>query len=582
MGKWFIRLIKQILVIAFLIYPFSFSHGQTVNVPLSHWIYDVLERWETQDYIKNIYDHTKPYTRIEVAEYLTEIYTKFRNDPRQFSKYDRQFLEYSAAEFAEELEKLKTPLPDYSKVNHFHILKEWKVWPKFLYSNSRNLFTYNYKEFNVFADIILQSSREEFLSDTDTVKTLNRTSNGFLIRGDLGMFGYYFMLVDNHISQEPKFARTQVIEESGWPFLQMREDRSADFDENVAYLTFKYKYFYLFYGRDYNKWGAGHEGNLMLSTNAPIYDQIKLVVQYWRFKLTHITSWIQYIPPGARDDIKSVPATDAFWSGNRIEFYLGRGIQLGLSQSVVYGNRSVQPGYLNPISFYASIEHFYGDRDNTALGFDFAWRIWPGIKVFGEWFIDDIITSKLGTDWFGNKFGYQAGLFFVDPLKLRGTDILIEYTRIKPYVYGHSVADYNKYKHYDTVHGHYIGSNSDDWFLRFRYSPHRRIRLQADYEHYRHGKNIINQDINAGGDPDLPFRFGQDSENAPFLAGDRIYRQVIGGDIQYELLRQLFVHFKYHQVKSDQLDWSPMVSFQFRWNFGYRPESKRLFEPAKF
>jgi len=85
-----------------------------------------------------------------------------------------------------------------------------------------------------------------------------------------------------------------------------------------------------------------------------------------------------------------------------------------------------------------------------------------------------------------------------------------------------------------------------------------------------------------GGDPDLPFRLGQDSENAPFLAGDRIYRKVIGGDIQYELIRQLFIHFKYHQIKSDKLDWSPLVSFQIRWNFGYRVESKRLFEPAKY
>lgn len=583
MGKWFIRQINMLLCTALLLVSFSLLRAQTTNVPLSHWIYDVLERWETQNYIDNVYDHSKPYSRIEVAEYLKEIFDKYKENPGRFSKYDQQYLRYAAAEFAEELNSLRTPLPDHSTVNRYHILQKWKPWPKFLFGNSRNLFSYTYKEFSVYGDIVLQASREEFLSDLDTISTLNRTSNGFLLRGNIGKpFGYYFNLTDNHVSQDPPFPRTQVIEESGWPFLQMRENRSADFDENVAYLTFRYKYFYLLFGRDYNKWGAGHKGNLMLSTNSPIYDQIKLVIRYWRFKLTHITAWTQYIDPVSRDDIKSSPFIPTFWAGNRLELYLGKGIQLGLAEGIVYGNRPLQPGYLNPLAFFKSIEHYYGDRDNGVLGMDFAWRIFPGLKIYGELFLDELKTSKLGTNWFGNKQAYQAGLFAVDPLRLRGTDLLVEFTKIRPYVYGHSVEDYNKYKHYDTMLGHYIGPNSDDWYIRLRYAPHRRLLLQADFENYRHGKNLIEQDINVGGDPDLPFRSGQDSEDVPFLAGDRIFRTVVGGQIQYEILRQLYISLKYHQIQSDKIDWSPIASFQIRWNFGYRVESKNYFEPAKF
>jgi len=586
MGRLFIRSTKIVISILFI----SFSSnvvGQTVNVPLTHWVYDILERWETQGYIANTYNHTKPFTRDEVAEYLNEVFEKYSANPAQFSSFDKQYLRYSAAEFSEELQKLDAALPDYSKTNRFYLFRKTKpissIWPKFLYANNRNLLSKNYKEFFIYIDPLGQISGEEYLSASDTIKTLHRISNGFLFRGSLGSsIGFYYMLTDNHISRSPDFHRTEVIEESGLPYLQFGDDKAADFDESVAYLTFKSKYFYLLYGRDYNKWGVGHLGNLMLSTNAPIYDQIKLVVRYWRFKLTHITAAIQYVPPQARNSIKSVEPIDVYWAGNRFEFYFGKGIQVGFAESIIYGNRSLQIGYLNPLAFFKSIEHYYGDRDNGAISFDAAWRILPGVKIYGEWFIDDIITTKLGSEWFGNKFGYQTGIFIVNPLNMPGMDILVEYSRVKPYVYSHSVKDYNKYKHYDTILGHYIGPNSDDWLARLRFYPHRRLRFQLDLENYRHGKNLLDQDINVGGDPDFPFRFGKDNEDAPFLAGEKIYRTAAGGNIQYELLRNLFLSFKYHRVNSDATEWEPVYSFQIRFNFGYRNESIGLFEPAKF
>jgi hypothetical protein len=587
MGRSFIKLIRVLVVIVFFILPSSHILGQTVNVPLTHWVYDVLERWETQGFIDNTYDHTKPFSRNEVAEYLNQVFQKYAGNPSQFSSIDEQFLRSCASEFSEELLKLDAPLLDYSKTNRFHLFRETKplssVWPRFLYSNNRNMLSINHKDFHVYADPSAQISSEDYLSATDTISTLHRISNGFLFRGSLGSsIGFYFMLTDNHVSRDPSFQPTEVIEESGWPYLQFGDDKAADFDENVAYVTFKHKYFNLLYGRDYNQWGVGHRGNLMLSTNAPIYDQIKLVVQYWRFKITHITAAIQYVQPQARNSIKSVDPIDVYWAGNRFEFYLGKGIQVGFAESIIYGNRSLQMGYLNPLAFFKSIEHYYGDRDNGAISFDASWRILPGLKIYGEWFIDDILTTKLGSEWFGNKFGYQTGIFIVDPLNIPGVDILLEYSRVKPHVYSHSVDDYNKYKHYDTVLGHYIGPNSDDWLGRLRFYPHRRLRLQLDFENYRHGKNDLANDVNVGGDPDYPFRFEIDAKDAPFLAGERIYRTVAGGGIQYEVLRNFFLNLRLHQIESDRLKSETLYSFQIKFNFGYRNESIHYYEPAKY
>lgn len=558
--------------------------AQSVNVPLSHWIYDLLERWETGGLIEQVYDHTKPYTRAEVAEYLVPVFQKFESEPSRFSSYDRQYLRYCSSEFAEELEALKPTGYRREEVNRFQALSKAaplsSLWPRFLYRNNRDFVDASHGDFRIFAEPILQFSRSKTLTTDGDILRSDRLSNGLTFRGSLGnRIGFFFMLTDNLIKPDRPFPVLEIFEESGWPWLTNRTGKSVNFDENAAYLTYTDKYFSILVGRDYNQWGAGHLGQMMLSTNAPIYDQFKLTVRYWRFKYTHITAFVNYIAPNARRSVKSVPATDVYWAGNRLEVYLGKGVQIGLAESIVYGDQSLKLGYLNPLSFYKSLEHFYGDRDNGALSIDLAWRVLPGFKLFGEWFIDDLTTSKLGTKWFGNKFGYQAGFFWVDPLRLSATDLLVEYTRIRPYVYTHSVSDFNKYKHNDTVLGHYIGPNSDDLAVRLRYFPHRRLKLQWDLEAYRHGSNL--PDRNVGGDPDLAFVFGQDNPNVTFLDGRRFDRTAIGGVVQYEFLRNTFVVLQLHRINPNNVGSRTEFSFRVSYNFGDRNEVLRPFETAR-
>ena len=565
-----------------IFFLFSALSAQTVNVPLSHWIYDLLERWETQGYVDNVYDHTRPYSREEVADYLTQVYRAYQRNPEPFSRYDVQYLEYCATEFAEELARQPGNVSVTPSKNRFQPVRETRpisyLIPDIVYRNNRNFFSANHGEFYIYVDPVLQYSRYETLLISDTLATTTRMSNGFLLRGSLGNhLGFYFNLTDNHFSRKPGYPLLQVLEESGFPYHTPRKSESFDVDENIAYLNVTYKYFSFLFGRDYNQWGAGHRGQMMMSTNAPVYDQLKLTVRYWRFKYTHITAFLQYIPPEGRKNIKAFDPIDVYWAGNRLEMYLGKGIQLGLSQAIIYGNQSLKLGYMNPAAFFKSLEHYYGDRDNSSLGADIAWRVYPGIKLFGEWFIDDITTTKLGSKFFGNKFGFQGGVFWVNPLRIAGSDVLLEYTRIKPYVYSHSVQDYNKYKQYDTVLGHFIGPNSDNLFVRLRYSPHRRMQFEFTLERYRHGQNP--PDRNVGGDADLPFRFGLDNRQVTFLDGIRIERTVFGGETRYELLRNTFMTLRLRQIRSNLTNQNfSLFSVRLSYNFGYRPEIMPSYE----
>ena len=590
MLKRFFQFQSTILAVNILVFLFTtvfLALAQTSGVPLNHWGYDAIERWEIRGFIPAAYNGSKPFTRLEMADYVAAVWKFYQEQPEQFSGTDLEQLLYLSLEFKEELEKTaeyhRPEQFDYWNPRLYYLFHKTPltIVNPYIYSNYRNMVYLHYQDFRLAADPILSYSIQQQMDETTGKYQQVRISNGLMFRGELGKyFGFYFDLTDNHVSDERWQGEKipfQVWEESGWPFLTTRDNGDFDFDENVAYLSFQYKYFYLVYGREFNQWGVGHTGNLLLSTNAQLYDEIKLVIQYWRFKFTHLTAFLQYISPEGREYMKDQPHIDQYWSGNRLELNLGKGVQLGLSESVVYGDRSLQLGYLNPISFFKSVEHYYGDRDNGALGVDLEWRIQNGIKWFGEWFIDDITTTKLGSDWYGNKFGWQSGIFWVNPFSLRDIDLLLEYTRIKPYVYSHSYQDYNKYKHYDTILGHYIGPNSDQLLVRFRKRFSKFLETALEYQVYRHGSNPA--DRNVGGDPDRPHQDG-DAIDAVFLDGMRKEQQSYGIDLRYELIRNLMAEVYYRRMKNQQLGWEDLFSFRISFNLGYRDEGIRHIFPA--
>lgn len=575
---------RLIFILLFILIAQLYS--QTTSVPLSSWAYDAIERWEVRGFINGVFNGTKPYTREEMAKYIAETWQTYVREPEKFSRTDRQQLYSLRFDYDEELKAYHlSPIRErwQPRLQTLFQKTPLRFFNNIFYTNYRNALTFRHGEFNFYADPVMDASREQKYDQTQGKFDQSRIANGFLFRGNMGSYiGFYFNLTDNHAVDgrwENRRIPFEVLQESRWPYITPGDNGGFDFDENVAYVTFNYKYLYVLYGRDYNQWGVGHNGNLMLSTNAPVADQLKLSIRYWRFKFTHLTSFLEYISPAMRQSMKSEPAVNVYWSGNRLELDMGRGVQLGFSEAVVYGNRSLDPGYLNPVTFFKSLEHYYGDRDNGTLGLDLEWRVIPGLKLFGEWFIDDITTTKLGSDFYGNKFAWQGGFFMVNPFSIPDVDFLLEYTRIKPYVYSHTVADYNKYKQYDTILGDYIGPNSDDIFLRLRKRFTGYLQLSLVFEHYRHGANPA--DENVGGDPDRPHVYG-DSENAPFLAGILNEQTSWGPSLQYELVRNLIgqVHFRRYQTTGG--DWESLVSFGLSFNFGYRDESFRNIFPLTF
>ena len=61
----------------------------------------------------------------------------------------------------------------------------------------------------------------------------------------------------------------------------------------------------------------------------------------------------------------------------------------------------------------------------------------PNTKLYGELFIDDLYTSRIGSGWWGDKTAWLAGALWADAFTLANLDLRFEYARARPYVYTH-------------------------------------------------------------------------------------------------------------------------------------------------
>ena len=224
-------------------------------------------------------------------------------------------------------------------------------------------------------------------------------------------------------------------------------------------------------------------------------------------------------------------------------------VTLGLHESVIYGDRDFEPLYVMPVTFFVSVQNHLENRDNLAMGIDASWRPGHGVELFGAWFFDDL--AKLSPSAFSNKFGFQTGLFWVDPLGLKDVDVRAEYVRIEPFVYSHNF-DINTYEHYGALLGHPIGPNSDLWHLKVTHRLSAKVMLSGVVEHERQGENLVKADgsiVNVGGNAQLGRR-PEDPTVRRFMAGDVEVRTRMGLRVRYEPIRDWALHASYRRSKN--------------------------------
>ncbi len=519
------------IVLSNTVYP------QSTYVPLNHRVYEFIERMETKQIIGGVLGNTKPMTRSQIAGYILQIQKKV-DAGLKLNTVEQQQLNFLNIEYREELHQTGYHLKDYTtrleKIRNNKYIN--KILPDFIYANNRNFLSWEKDDFRVYFDPILNHQRTYSSSDTlrNTGKTFHNT-NGARIYGQLGdRLGFFIDARDN----KEWGTKTYRLGNYTLPGLGFVRATSPDFiyhDETDAYIKLGFKYIDLVYGKFKNYWGPGQSGSLILSDQATSYDQFKLDVLYKRFKFTSIYAFLIDYQDFKGDSLQQ----RKYMAAHRLEFSPWNWLTIGMSEVVVFKSREFEPSYLNPVMFYRSAEHFLGSPDNVMMALDFKALPVKNLKLYGELLLDDVTSSKLGTDYFGNKWGILTGIFFADFLTLDNFDLRCEYVKLRPYVYSHDNS--LSHTHYATSLGHAIGPNSDALITKLNYRFSRFLKCGLEYSKIRHGANDGQK--NNGGDIDRYFR-PQDSIDAPFLGGVREATQVIGADVRYEVFRNLFLESK--------------------------------------
>ncbi|MDX9759270.1 MAG: capsule assembly Wzi family protein [Bacteroidota bacterium] len=400
-----------------------------------------------------------------------------------------------------------------------------------------------------FAAEFLASMEYRALFDPDGAANVTLAQMGGRFRGTLGgVLGFSLRATNGTAIGTRALAMRDQQLRRNFNFADLDKDF---FDFSEAWLGATWSWGSAGIGREKRTMGSGISNQILLSTNAEPFDALQFSAHAGalRFHFIHgfLLSSMERLADGH-------PYYDSKYVAiHRAEADIARAVRLGVFESVIYSSREVDPSYLNPVNFYKSAEHAGGDRDNPMLGIDLATLFIPGWQLYGSWLIDDVDFSRLGEDWWGNKFLWQGGVMSASLLP--NTDLTIEYTRIDPYVYTHRYGA-NQYAHDGNALGVELAPNSDEWYVGIRHWFGAELWLQLDWHHRRHGRNELAADgsvlVNHGADIHESLNYERDSETAPFLDGPRDNTDMFTATLRWEPWRNIIFQaaYRYRDLRS--------------------------------
>lgn len=349
----------------------------------------------------------------------------------------------------------------------------------------------------------------------------------------------------------------------------------TDYHEAIAYMTISLPHLAVEFGKDEARWGPGRQDNLGLSNHAPSFTMLRLKSKLGAFRLVSIAGVLRACPDrpdsplcrGMADESASYVVNrqsrtiekPKYIAAHRLEVALTDWLDLGFHEVVIYGDRGLEPTYLNPFMFYWAAQSHLGDKDNVMMGLDVDIHPGGNRRYYLSYVIDDLKKAAIFSDDFANKFSLQAGLFWVDPPLLRDGDMLVEYVRIEPWIYTHKYP-INTFRHFDAPLGHEQAPNSDliRLVLEKRLGPRWTFRMEG--RRSRHGENEEGGDgslRNVGGDIHYGWRPGDERTSKEFLDGLVQRRTELEARVHWNVAGGLGVELGFVKTWGKDVYWPP-------------------------
>ena len=258
------------------------------------------------------------------------------------------------------------------------------------------------------------------------------------------------------------------------------ENQKSENNSGLEYTSFaryrthfalNYDWLRLDFARDVMHWGPGYYNNLTLNQFALPYNMLILDL---RFGPLRVISFYADLRIYSSMSIKNRDETRNLF-GHRYELALGNAT-FGISElQMLYDN--MKPWLFVPTApLFMEKGNYSEDSNNGALAFDFNYRLFNAVRIYTEFFLDDMESpvSLVKNDNIEAKWAWMAGIHAAHDFEWKGHSIeagtLAEYARIEPYVYSHFIQNTAQMAHLGRPIGSQRGPNSQtiDWTLYAR------------------------------------------------------------------------------------------------------------------
>ncbi len=512
----------------------EYAFGQKEYVPSNHPVYRFLLRQQLAGRIIGFDWGMLPVSREEVARNLMTL----RSDSASFRlpSIDRAELQEYLIEFAYDmdgtLDRARAFLPNFD----FRPLAD----------NENRRYVHAYVDSTAAVFVNVDGSLTGIFSRGDSLKSGGtrlgelgvsirgtlfhhlgfslRATNGALLGGS-----HDLAVLDHRLAANRKF----------------NSDEKNFYDQTSGYLRYDTDWLAVTFGRDQILWGNGYADRAVFSDNTVPFDFFRIDLHSNSFRYSFLHGSL------VGGDSTGHTLSSKYVAAHRFEFNAGRRVRIAFSEAVLYTNQSVNFALMNPFTFLTSAELSTelptagDDAHNTLMWLDFEARPVDGIRFYGSVTVDDLKLSTIGkNDISGNsnKFAWQGGANWNEPLGLEGILLVLEYTRINPFVFSHWT-NAAAFTNWNFSLGPSLPSNSDEWLLGADCSLTSRLTLRLQGRFQRGGESIHDSTGAILFDAGEDIIRGQNHLVHPnvFLEGNRVNRILVSGSIEWQPVRQYYV-----------------------------------------
>ena len=301
--------------------------------------------------------------------------------------------------------------------------------------------------------------------------------------------------------------------------------------------------------------GHGYH-SLLLEDYSNNYFYLKLNTRIWKFHYQNLYAELSPISTRAFGNDDLLPKK--YMAAHYLSLKPHKNIEIGLFETIIFSRTDrFEFHYLNPVILYRTVEYYLNSADNVMIGLNGKWNIKNKVSLYGQFLADEFNFSEAfaRNQWWGNKFGFQAGIFYPDAFGVTNLDLRVEGNLVRPFTYSHrdtlraggeifddiSIANYSNY---NQPLAHPLGSNFREVLTHIRYQPTERITLSALISYAEQGRSTINLE-NAGDDVLLPNGNRFTEYGIELLQGDLTGITSLKLDLNYSFFHNYSLNLSY-------------------------------------